>query len=144
MTTFTLYSTTLAAPQEGSSAISSANMNTLILIARQIYKICCIFAPLYGGTICRGAFRGAEESPDRAGRPAAESAEGSNFLQSVTENNRRTYSGRLFGAAHTTISWETSVNEPLSARVKTWGKSPRRGPGDGLRVRTPGLQDRIY
>ena len=29
-----------------------------------------------------------EESPDRKGHPAAEIAEGSNLLESVTENNR--------------------------------------------------------
>lgn len=67
---------------------------------------------------------GTEESPDRAGHPAVESAEGSNFLQSVTENNRRSYSGRLFGAAHTTVSWETSVNETTIGKGENVGQEP--------------------
>jgi len=68
-----------------------------------------IFASLIsGGAICRG--RNAEESPDRAGHPAAESAGGGNFTPAVTEKNRRTsLSGR-----------------PSAARVKTRGKSSRR------------------
>ena len=32
--------------------------------------------------------REAEESPDRTGRPAAESAGGGNLTEAVTENNR--------------------------------------------------------
>ena len=49
-----------------------------------------IFAADYKGkTICRATC--GEESPDRAGHPAAESADGSNLIRSVTENNRRKY-----------------------------------------------------
>ena len=53
-----------------------------------------------GGTICRAG--DGEESPDREGHLAAEIADGSNLVQTVTENNRR------------------------KVRVKTRGKSPRR------------------
>ena len=51
---------------------------------------------------CRGS--NAEESPDRTGQSAAEIAEGSNLLDTVTENNR-------------------VRKDP---RVKTRGKSSRR------------------
>lgn len=46
-----------------------------------------------GGTFHRGS--NAEESPDKAGHPAAESAGGSNLTRAVTENNRRTRPPRV-------------------------------------------------
>ena len=39
-----------------------------------------------GGMTCRGWLRSAEESPDRKGRPAVESTDGSNLMDAVTEN----------------------------------------------------------
>lgn len=42
-----------------------------------------------GGTVRRGTRKGAEESPDRKGRSAVESAGGGNLGRSVTENYRR-------------------------------------------------------
>ena len=40
-----------------------------------------------GGTICRYCEK-IEESPDSTGHPAAESADRSNLVDTVTENNR--------------------------------------------------------
>ena len=73
------------------------NRNREILLTLHV-SIC-------GGTFCRAPATGREESPDRAGHPAVESADGSNLMRGVTENNRRPKG---------------------TARVKTWGKSPRR------------------
>ena len=56
-------------------------------IGRHYFAILSLYLPIEGGAICRG--RKAEESPDRTGHPAAESAGGSNFTQVVTENNRQ-------------------------------------------------------
>ena len=81
-----------------------------------------------GLAICRG--RKAEESPDRKGHPAAESAGGGNFRQGVTEKNRR-----LTDAV--SDSFRDVKGENARQELTTQGS-------DTLRVRHRGLQNQIY
>ena len=69
---------------------------------------------------CRGS--NAEESPDRTGQSAAEIAEGSNLLDTVTENNRVR---------------KDSKGENARQELTTCG-------GDAVRVRSRNLQNQIY
>ena len=75
--------------------------------------------PTSGGTICRG--RKAEESPDRIGHPAAESADGGDFMPAVTENYR-----------------------PFGAKGENARQELTTGGSDVFRVRHRDLQDQIY
>jgi hypothetical protein len=70
-------------------------MNTTFLISDYKYSqklgnnaFLANFAPTKAGRTAAQP-SGCEESPDRKGHPAAESAEGSNLLAAAEENNRR-------------------------------------------------------
>ena len=88
------------------------------------------FAPTYEGkAICRAG--NGEESPDRTGHPAAESADGSNLIPTVTEKNRlRSVPSPRFGRS--------------AGKGENVGQEPTTAVSDAGRVRRQGLQDQIY
>jgi len=85
-----LYSRTLVVPQETAAASRHA-MTRNFLIFVKANKNTTFFVPLQPKKVGRSAapLSGGEESPDRKGRRAAESADGSNLMGAVTEKNRR-------------------------------------------------------